>query len=702
MRSRANSRMTEGQYVSLNQSVRIAIDIGGTFTDFQVLGEGTGICYAHKTPTTPDDPSEGLLLGLREAAKRIGFSLGQVSAIIHGTTIATNAVLQRKLPRAALITTSGFEDVLEIGRHFRRRIYSNKAEPRTLLIPRSRRFGIKERIKADGSVECELDSAEVARLATRLTNCNAETVAVALLHAYANRDHERLVAEILERYLPNIPVSISSEISPEFREYERTSTTVLNALLMPVVGSYLHSLEEKLAKEGVSAPVFLVQSNGGVTTPNGAARQPARLLLSGPSGGAKAAETIAERLAILDLVAVDMGGTSYDVSLVENGRVRLINQGEVDSCPVRLPMVEMRTIGAGGGSIAKVDTNEGLKVGPESAGANPGPVCYGNQEGSPTVTDANVILGRIDPDIFLSGAMVLDAQAAYRSVANQIAERLSLGVEEAAEGIIKIAVAHMASAIRLSLFEKGFDPKDFTLISFGGAGGLHACETASELGIKRVIFPSYSATLSAWGMLYADIAHDLTRAKLMKADSTAHEQLAKIVVDLRKKGEALLRSENIDPISQKFEFSLDLRYPGQAYEIGTPFIDSDDLCNAVNTFHNIHFAQYAHKDTSITPEIINIRLKAVGLLEKPGQNKTLSGDGGKAGQRRIFVGGAWCYVPIYDRATIKLDKMLIGPMVIEEPHSTIFISNNWSVQKVETGELVASMIEGSRNESDTG
>ena len=702
MRRRANSLMTKGHYFSLNQSVRVAIDIGGTFTDFQVLGEGAGICYAHKTPTTPDDPSEGLLLGLREAAKKFGFGLGQVSAIIHGTTIATNAVLQRKLPRGALITTSGFEDVLEIGRHFRRQIYSNKAEPRTLLIPRSRRFGIKERVKADGSVECGLDSVEVARLATRLTDCNAETVAVVLLHAYANRDHECRVAEILHRHLPNIPVSISSEISPEFREFERTSTTVLNALLMPVVGGYLRSLEEKFAKEGVTAPVFLVQSNGGVTTPNGAARQPARLLLSGPSGGAKAAESIAERLDILNLVAVDMGGTSYDVSVVENGRVRLINQGEVESCPVRLPMVEMRTIGAGGGSIARVDTNEGLKVGPESAGASPGPVCYGNQEGSPTVTDANVILGRIDPDAFLSGAMILDAEAAYRSIANQIAERLSLGVEEAAEGIINIAVAHMASAIRLSLFEKGLDPKDFTLISFGGAGGLHACETASELGIKRVIFPSDPATLSAWGMLYADIAYDLSRAKLMKADAAAYEPLAKIVMDLRKKGEALLRTENINPISQKFEFSLDIRYPGQAYEIRTPLIDANDLYNAVKAFHNIHFAQYAHEDTSITPEIVNIRLKAVGLLTKPGENKASSGVVGKARQRRIFLEGAWHYLPVYDRATIKMDKMLIGPMVIEEPHSAILISNNWCVQTGETGELVASMFEGSGNEPNTG
>ena len=682
---------TESQ---IEGKVRIAVDIGGTFTDLQVLDETTGISHAHKIPTTPDDPSEGLLIGLREAAVMFGFGLDQVSVLIHGTTIATNAVLQRKLPIGALITTAGFEDVLEIGRHLRCQVYSNKAEERTLLIPRSRRFGLKERVKADGSVEVALDDNELRELARRLKNCEAETVAVVLLHAYVNPDHERRVLETLEQALPGVPVSVSSEISPEFREFERSSTTVLNALLIPVVGNYLRRLEVRLTDAGMNAPVYMVQSNGGVATPAKAAKQPARLLLSGPSGGAKAAEIIAKRINSPNLVAVDMGGTSYDVSLVEDGRVHLVNEGEVDGCPVRLPMVEMRSIGAGGGSIARTDTIGGMFVGPESAGAEPGPACYGKNGTEPTVTDGNVILGRIDPAHFLGGAMALDAEAARIAVAGKVAKPLGLGVEETAEGIIQVAVAHMASAIRLSLFEKGLDPEDFSLISFGGAGGLHACETAEELGIKQVIFPADPGTLSAWGMLYADITHDLTRARLMDADASAQSRLLRMVEELRLEGDALLQSDGIKASERSLNFSLGLRYRGQAYEIATPFVDTNDLASAVAKFHDLHMAQYAHADTSATPEIVNLRLSAVGLLPKPGGHEPPSGQGAPHDKRWIFVAGMWSDAPVYERAALALDDELNGPLIIEEPHSTIIINGNWSVRRVATSELIATQTNG--------
>ncbi|MFB0992678.1 MAG: hydantoinase/oxoprolinase family protein, partial [Rhodospirillales bacterium] len=594
--------------ISQSSSVRIAVDIGGTFTDLQILNAATGINHAHKTPTTPGDPSEGLLTGLQEAAELFGFRFDQISILIHGTTIATNAVLERKLPTGALITTAGFEDVLEIGRHLRTHVYANKAEERTLLIPRSRRFGLKERTKADGSIECALNDEDIKALAQKLTDCGAETVAVSLLHSYANPGHERRVAQILEKCLPQMRISISSDISPEFREFERTSTTVLNALLMPVVGDYLKRLGARLTDHGLTAPVYLVQSNGGVATPQMAARHPARLLLSGPSGGAKAAETIAHRLGRLNLVAVDMGGTSYDVSLVEDGRVHQVNQGEVDGCPVRLPMVEMRTIGAGGGSIARTDTAGGLYVGPESAGAVPGPACYDRGGKHPTVTDANVTLGRIDPLHFLGGAMRLNTTAAQQAVTADVAVPLKLDLEETAEGITQIAVAHMASAIRLSLFEKGLDPEDFALVSFGGAGGLHACDTAAELDIKQVIFPSDPGTLSAWGMLYADIAHDLTSAQLMNADAGAKEELAKTVAILSAEGLKRLSADGIAEKDQRLTYTLDLRYSGQAYEIATPFTNTDDLESAVATFHELHQAKFAHSDASATPEIINLRM----------------------------------------------------------------------------------------------
>ena len=676
---------------SQSSSVRIAVDIGGTFTDLQILNEATGINYAHKTPTTPSDPSEGLLTGLQEAAELFSFSFDQISILIHGTTIATNAVLERKLPTGALITTAGFEDVLEIGRHLRTHVYANKAEERTLLIPRSRRFGLKERTKADGSIECALNDDYIKALAQQLTDCGAETVAVSLLHSYANPEHERRVAQIIEQCLPQMRISISSDISPEFREFERTSTTVLNALLMPVVGDYLKRLEARLTDHGLTAPVYLVQSNGGVATPKMAARHPARLLLSGPSGGAKAAETIAHRLGSLNLVAVDMGGTSYDVSLVEDGRVHQVNQGEVDGCPVRLPMVEMRTIGAGGGSIAGTDTAGGLYVGPESAGAVPGPACYDRGGKRPTVTDANVTLGRIDPLHFLGGAMRLNATAAQQAVTTDVAVPLKLDLEETAEGIAQIAVAHMASAIRLSLFEKGLDPEDFALISFGGAGGLHACDTAKELDMKQVIFPSDPGTLSAWGMLYADIAHDLTSAQLMNADAGAKEKLAKTIAILSAEGLKRLSADGIAEKDQKLAYTLDLRYRGQAYEIATPFTNTDDLESAVATFHELHQAQFAHSDPSATPEIINLRMSAIGTLAKPKTNNIVSGDGKPRGHRRIYSQSRWHDVPIIERASLETRTLLYGPLIIEEAHSTILVPHDWSLTPEATGELIANV-----------
>jgi N-methylhydantoinase A len=682
-----STKPTTGQ----SSNVRIAVDIGGTFTDLQILNEATGNNHAHKTPTTPGDPSEGLLTGLQEAAELFGFSFDQISILIHGTTIATNAVLERKLPTGALITTAGFEDVLEIGRHLRTHVYTNKAEERTLLIPRSRRFGLKERTKADGSIECALNDEDIKALAQKLTDCGAETVAVSLLHSYANPGHERRVAQILEKCLPQMRISISSDISPEFREFERTSTTVLNALLMPVVGDYLKRLGARLTDHGLTAPVYLVQSNGGVATPQMAARHPARLLLSGPSGGAKAAETIAHRLGRLNLVAVDMGGTSYDVSLVEDGRVHQVNQGEVDGCPVRLPMVEMRTIGAGGGSVARTDTAGGLYVGPESAGAVPGPACYDRGGKHPTVTDANVTLGRIDPLHFLGGAMRLNTTAAQQAVTADVAVPLKLDLEETAEGITQIAVAHMASAIRLSLFEKGLDPEDFALVSFGGAGGLHACDTAAELDIKQVIFPSDPGTLSAWGMLYADIAHDLTSAQLMNADAGAKEELAKTVAILSAEGLKRLSADGIAEKDQRLTYTLDLRYSGQAYEIATPFTNTDDLESAVATFHELHQAKFAHSDASATPEIINLRMSAIGTLAKPKTNDIASGDGKPRGHRRIYSQSRWHDVPIIERASLETGTLLYGPLIIEEAHSTILVPHDWSLTPESTGELIANV-----------
>ncbi len=679
--------------MALTGPIRIAVDIGGTFTDLHVLEEASGIARAFKVPTTPEDPAIGLVDGITGAASAFGFDVGQVKAVLHGTTIATNAVLERKLPVGGLITTAGFEDVLEIGRHVRQQVYAAKAEPRTLLIPRRRRVGVIERVRADGTVEIPLDDESIAAAAKRLLEHKCETVAVSLLHAYANPDHERAVADRLAALMPGVPVSTSHSVSPEIREFERTSTTVLNALLMPVVGGYLERLKARLSDLGLTCPVFLVQSNGGVTTPETAAEQPARLLLSGPSGGALAAETIADELGSPNLIAVDMGGTSYDVSIVSDGRTRQVTEGVVDGCPVRLPMIEIRTVGAGGGSIARVDETGRLRVGPESAGAMPGPVCYRRGGEKPTVTDANVVLGRIDPAFFLGGEMALDVDGAHDAIRAHVAEPLGLDVDTAADGVLRVAVVAMAAAIRLSLFEKGLDPKDFALISFGGAGGLHACDTAAEIGAERVVFPRDPGTLSAWGMLSSDIVHDLARSRLMAADATAVPELAEIVSALIADGNAMLARDGVVEEDRRFPLSLDLRYRGQAYEIRAPLTSADRMSDAIAAFHDLHMAQYAHAEPEAIPEIVTTRLAATGVSTRP---KPRPFDGSKTakpkGERSVFADGQRLAAAVYDREMIGLEDSIAGPAILEEAHSTLFVPTGWTVAAAKTGDLIATRV----------
>jgi N-methylhydantoinase A len=678
--------------------VRIAVDVGGTFTDFQILDEATGETFALKTPTTPDDPSEGLLAGLHAAIDGHDFKGSEISAILHGTTIATNAVLQRRLPKGALITTAGFEDVLEIGRHFRRDVYASKAEPRAILIPRAWRLGIEERILPTGAIETPIDEAAVIHMAEKLSTAGIQCVAVCFLHAYVNAEHEVRAGMLLKRLAPALDVSLSHEVSPEIREFERTSTTVLNALLMPVVRGYLRRLRERLSGAGIEAPLYLMQSNGGVMSPEMGALLPARLLLSGPSGGALAAETISQRLATPSLVAVDMGGTSYDVSIVSDGRTRRITEGTVDGLPVRLPMIEIRTIGSGGGSIACIEASGRLRVGPESAGAKPGPVCYRRGGSEPTVTDANVVLGRIDPAFFLGGAIELDANSARTAIIEGVAKRLSISAEEAAEGILRIAVSRMAGAIRLSLFEKGLDPEDFTLLSFGGASGLHACDTAEEIGIARVVFPRDPGTLSAWGMLYSDVVHTLVRTRLISADADALPALQAISVDLQREGAARLNAEGINSGEQSLPIALDMRYPGQAYEIQVRFDFSEGavaLAAATERFHALHFAQYAHAERHVTPEIVAVRVEAVGKLEKPAERmfgpQTSTEPKGK---RRVFARSEWQEVAVFARSGIPSHATLFGPLIVEETHATHFIPPEWELTTASTGDLVAKRIRG--------
>jgi N-methylhydantoinase A/oxoprolinase/acetone carboxylase beta subunit len=672
--------------------IRVAVDIGGTFTDLQILDARRGRVLAWKTPTTPADPSEGLLLGVREAADRFGFALADVGLLLHGTTIATNAVLERRLARGVLLTTAGFEDVLEITRHVRRDIYGLAPDPFPCLIPRDRRLGVAERLRADGSVETPLG--DLAPLLRSLVAAQPEAVAIGLLHAYANPAHELALREAVHQALPGVPVSLSSEVSPEIREYERLSTTVLNALLMPVVRNYLERLQGRLGEGGFAPRIFLVQSNGGMCSLRRAAEQPARLLLSGPSGGALAAERLSRRLRRPNLVAVDMGGTSFDVSVVQGHRIGLVTQGEVDHLPVRLPMVEMRTIGAGGGSIAAVDAAGRLTTGPRSAGARPGPVCYGRGGVEPTVTDAHAALGRLDPDFFLGGAMRLDLPATREALRRRIADKLGLGVEEAAEGVLRVTNAQLAAAVRLSLFEKGLDPRDFALLSFGGAGGLHATEVAEELGMSEVILPREPGTLSAYGILFSDLVQDLARSKLVLAGPAQAAEITATAAALVAEAHQRLADDGVPEDRRLVELSADLRYQGQAFELLVPWPEAPALDPLLARFHAEHRARFSHAAEGEPVEIVTLRAAAIGRLDKPAEEAPAPPATAVApGARRVWHGGVATDWAVWRREALRPDDRVTGPAIIEEAFATHVITAGWQAALDAEGAIIVRRID---------
>jgi N-methylhydantoinase A len=674
--------------------VRVGVDIGGTFTDLQIFDARDGRIVAYKLPTTPEDPSIALVEGIKAAGQRYAFTLSDVGYLMHGTTIATNAVLERKLPAGALVTTAGFEDVLEIGRHYRRDVYSIHPQPVPALVPRNRRFGFRERMRFDGTAERVPTSADLDAIIAQLESADIETVAIALLHSYANPDHERRLADRIRKALPRLDVSLSSVISPEIREYERTSTTVLNALLQPVVRAYIERLETRMRAESFAPHLLIVQSNGGVCTPATAAAQPARLLLSGPSGGAMAALELARQLDEPNLVAVDMGGTSFDVSVVRDSRLEIVNLSEIDRLPVRLPMIEIRTIGAGGGSIARVNANKQMTVGPESAGARPGPVCYGRGGTEPTVTDANLVLGRLDAATFLGGAMALDRDAARSAILAQAGEPLGFDTETAAAGILRLTNTNLAAAIRVSLFEKGLDPRDFTMLSFGGAGSVHACAVADELGIRRIIFPVDASTFSARGLLMADIEHAFGRSSVRPFDESSLAWVRSGFDSLRAEGASRLESDGIDPAQQQFELSADLRYRGQAFELTVPWgetpIDENGIREISVRFHAQHAQRFSYANPEDAVELVTLRLAAIGRMGRPEISaQEPSVEGSKVGRRRVHVDGQWRDIASWRRNAIMDSLEIAGPAIVDEDYTAVYVGPGWSLTLGRDGHLVA-------------
>jgi N-methylhydantoinase A len=648
------------------QPLRIAIDTGGTFTDCVWMDRGS--VRMLKVFSTPDDPSRAIA----EALDKIGCRDSLI--LLHGTTVATNTLLQRKGARVALVTTAGFEDVIEIGRQARPKLYDfffDRVEP---LVPAGLRFGVDERTSGAGEILREPTPTDLQDLKARVLAKKPEAIAISLLFSFANPKNEILVAAALQDL--DVPLSISHQILPEFREYERTSTVVVNAYLQPVMQRYLESLETRAqvwshVNRGAHSRIFVMQSSGGITALRSAAREPVRTVLSGPAGGVVGAVAMARRSGCERIISFDMGGTSTDVALVDR-EAQTGGQAEIAGLPVGVPMLDIHTVGAGGGSIARFDAAGALRVGPESAGADPGPICYGRGT-QPTVTDVNLILGRLQPHRFLGGDFVLDLERTLRTVAAWLRKRGSkLSLEEFAEGIIRVVNATMEKAIRVVSMERGYDPREFALVAFGGAGGLHACELAESLGIPRVIVPALPGALSAFGILVSDVVKDYSRTVLWRTlNDLPAKRLDEEFSNLRRKADKDFQTEGWRGTYRR-QFSVDVRYRGQGYELNVPYTAA-----LVKTFCREHERRYGYAYPAREIELVTLRLRAIMKSPKVSLGKVDAGRakrGGFDGERiSVLFEGKKIAAATCERDSLHPGRKYAGPAVVTEYSATTIV-----------------------------
>lgn len=661
---------------------QLGIDTGGTFTDFVLMNEENGALITYKELSTPDDPSIAVTNGIQAAGRQFGVLPSQISRIVYGTTVATNAVLEYKGAKTGLLTTKGFRDVLEIRRQWRPRLfdlYYVKPEP---LVPRFLRMEVDERINSKGQALHAIDLEEVRAHVRNMIREGVEAVAVSFLFSFLNPAHEKLVEKLIKAEFPEIFISLSSHICPEFREYERTGTTVLNAYLMPVTSKYLKNLRRKLEKEGLTTPLRIMQSNGGLMRAEDIEEAPVNTLLSGPVGGVVGGVKIASALGLRNIITIDMGGTSTDISLIQDGNVELITESEMAYNPVKVPQVNINTIGAGGGSIVTL-FGKGLKVGPQSAGATPGPVCYGRGGQKATTTDAALQLGYIDPNYFLGGKMTLDDESSRKVLERDIAKPLNMSVEEAAHAILLIQSAYIESGIRAVSLERGYDPREFTLISFGGASALIMGIVADRLSIPKVLIPRQASVFSAFGLLMADIRRTRSLTRILPAGEAHLKEVQNIYRQLEDeiKEALILEGGSIDhAIVQK---SCDMRYVGQAYEINVPFpehsgsLDARTMKDLCASFHLHHRKRFGHSAEEEPVELVCFRVLGILLVKNIEflPKKETVGSSLK-GHRRAYFGRdkGFTECPIYEREYLNSGNRIEGPAIIEDPITTIVIS----------------------------
>lgn len=652
----------------------IGIDIGGTFIDIVVADEN-GLRHA-KVPSIPGQPAQGVLAGLRCLVEEGDVVPSDVGRAIHGSTVATNALLEASWGRTALVTTRGFRDVLEIGRQNRPRLYDLSYRRSEMVVPRDLRFEITERVDSAGRELVAVDRAELESLAGRLRREGVAAVAVVFLFSFLNPDHEREVGRVLSEALP-VPVVLSSDVLPEFREYERTSTTVVTAALRPVVGAYVSELQDGAAEMGLPKAWQIMQSSGAVTSAETAEEEPARVLLSGPAGGVEGARAVGETVGATDLITMDMGGTSCDVALIRGGRIGWSTSSHVGGHPVALPMVEIHTIGAGGGSIAWIDPGGALRVGPRSAGADPGPACYGRGGERPTVTDAHLLLGHLDPERPIGGLRTLDREAAGRAV-RDLAGRLGLTELQTALGILEVSDAAMERAIRVISVERGHDPREFSLLAFGGAGPLHAVRVARRLSIPRVIVPSTAGVLSAFGLLTAEAGHDNGRSLVRLLKEVSADEFSSVVAELRSAGERRLLQEGIEASRIGHRVSADLRYAGQSHElnIGLPdgeCVDDEGIDALSVAFHDEHASCYGHSAPDEPIELVTVRVRSSASPELVMPEAVRVPRGEERFADVWFDEKGPTRTPFVGRASLCTGDRLVGPTIVLGEESTVVV-----------------------------
>jgi len=666
----------------------IGVDVGGTFTDFSIFDAAEKRLFHFKHSSTPEDPSRAIVNGILHILESEGIKPEEIEYLAHGTTVATNALIEKKGARLGLITTKGFKDLIEIGNQKRPSLYDLLKDKPESIIPSGLKCEVEERILHDGSIKTPLKEQDVLAAIDFFKKQGVSTIAVCTLFSFINPIHEKQIKDIINKEYPEAYVSISCELVSEFREYSRMSTTVLNAYLGPVMKHYVNNFEKCVKEAGIGVNPYVTQSNGSIISISETVECPIKTAVSGPSAGVIGASYIGRQCGIDKIITFDMGGTSIDVSLIEDGKASISYERMVEGYPARIPMIDIVTVGAGGGSIAAIDEGGALKVGPRSAGAVPGPACYKRGGEKPTVTDANIILGKLNQHKILGGRMDVDLELAKEALKVQICDKSSLSLEDAAAGIVSVVNSNMVRAVRIVSVERGYDVREFTLMAFGGAGPLHACEVSEELGIRQVLFPPSPGTLCSLGLLMADTRFDMSRSNIMIACESNIAAIDTIFKELRAEGDRLLTNEGISDSDKSYIYTIDCRYERQNYEIAVEVPASgfteESLRILVDTFNQEHNRSYGYCDSKKRVQLVNYRVGAIGSITKPDLGEYTVIENPLLPEpvevRRVRFEGYNDFVEtkVYQRNEIPVGAVIQGPAIIEQMDSTSVIPPKWT------------------------